>query len=170
MRFQAETDLKDLLYIQKDECSYRIQMHPVAKTGIKKPIENLLMIRVPEMRGKTRKQIKEGYPEDIRLKRIILFGAGASTPFYEPSLTTQLLTDRLSDAAIWTDLIGRFNVKMNGAASVHGDLVIETINRIRSLNADISFEGIVEIIDKVSSFSFGGGWQSLTHTTQILFS
>ena len=88
------------------------------------------------------------------MKKIVIFGSGASIPFFNPPLTTDFLTSKIKDRNLWEDLVSRFNNLMRGTNVIDLNIIIAAIERIDTINNKSNFEQIIEIIDKVSSYCF----------------
>lgn len=84
----------------------------------------------------------------------LIFGAGASIPFFEPQLTTQYLTDAISDKLKWQSIITKYSSTTESDLIPSSEEVIKTIEIIKEINPEYNFEQIAEIIDKIASLSF----------------
>ena len=83
----------------------------------------------------------------------VLFGAGASYPFYNTHLSTAYLTAQVRDHRKWNLMLNKFRVQ-NVDNDVSPNLQA-TLSVLQSrLNADLHFEQLAEIIDKMSSVMF----------------
>ena len=84
----------------------------------------------------------------------ILFGAGASIPFFNESLTTKYITDQILNFDNWKYVIKKLNSVNYGnyqLISLHDiEPVLEQISRIIN-RGNLNFEDVAEIIDKISS-------------------
>ena len=87
--------------------------------------------------------------------KTFIFGAGASIPFFEPTLSTAYLTGKVCDKAEWDRVMEKYQ-KCNGKnhMMVSSDTVINIINQIRSVQLEANFEQMAEVIDKISSYGF----------------
>lgn len=85
----------------------------------------------------------------------MIFGAGASVPFFNPILNTQYLTDKVSNIDEWTRIISKYKDKKgDGYSIVDPDEVIGIIDIIKSNKPNANFEEIAEVIDKISSYGY----------------
>lgn len=86
----------------------------------------------------------------------LIFGAGASIPFFYPHLTTQYLTDKISCKEEWDRIIQKYNTykEEKTIPIVASDIIIDVIDRIKRLKDYTNFEEIAEVIDKISSWGF----------------
>lgn len=107
-------------------------------------------------------------------KTVIIYGAGASIPFYRPPIDTRALTCEILRKERWRSLIGRYtNVMDAGVDEVSWEpvqccilqalKVLETddseeLNRFKE---SFSFEELIELVDKYCSYSICGGVQSI---------
>lgn len=83
----------------------------------------------------------------------IIIGAGASVPFFRPSLSTSFLTNKVSSRDIWVHMIQKYRSSETDNEIAEPDEVMSVINCIRKYS-DANFEEIAEIIDKLSSIGF----------------
>ncbi len=87
------------------------------------------------------------------MQQTIIFGAGASVPFFEPRLTTRYLTNKITDRNEWKRVMGKYRSYVdNTIATV--DQVMKVIDRILFYYPTANFEQIAEVIDKLSSYGF----------------
>lgn len=85
----------------------------------------------------------------------MIFGAGASVPFFNPVLNTQYLTDKVSSKDEWARIISKYKDKKgNGYSIVDPNEVIDVIDIIKSNKHNANFEEIAEVIDKISSYGY----------------
>ncbi len=85
---------------------------------------------------------------------IIILGAGASIPFYSPKLTTDYLTKVVLDTTKWNDIVIRYNNSIPAhATGVDVSVVQQVFHNVSTAHRDYNFEQILEIVDKISSFS-----------------
>jgi len=90
-----------------------------------------------------------------KMNIILMLGAGSSIPFYNPRLSTQHLTNVISNQVSWNDLVSRYtdiigpNVNM-----VNTNTILQTLATIKKSHPNYNFEQIIEIYDKISSFNF----------------
>lgn len=85
--------------------------------------------------------------------KTLIFGAGASIPFFDPHLSTSFLTSKIKDIAEWNRVISIYKSKTNNSIASASDIV-KTINDIISLMPQANFEQIAEVVDKLSSYGF----------------
>lgn len=89
----------------------------------------------------------------------ILFGAGASIPFFDTSLTSTYITEQILDIANWEKVLKKLT-----KANKYGYNLID-INEVKpvlcylsNLNEigcfNLNFEDIAEVLDKLSSYGF----------------
>lgn len=90
------------------------------------------------------------------MKRTLLLGAGAATECYDPPLTTLRVTEAVTDPARWEDLLKRYTALMDKANHIECADVLDLLRRLRALDPAMTFEELIECIDKVSSFHFTG--------------
>ena len=91
--------------------------------------------------------------KQIRMQTII-FGAGASVPFFEPRLSTLYLTNKVLDINEWDRIMKKYRqYEPNNVLATPED-VMDVISAIRGLNPDAHFEQIAEVVDKISSTGF----------------
>ena len=89
------------------------------------------------------------------MNNILILGAGASIPFYDPRLSTAHLTAIISDTNKWNNIVGRYtNIMGANTNMVNTQTVFQVLNNIRQAHPDYNFEQIIEIYDKISSFNF----------------
>lgn len=85
--------------------------------------------------------------------KTLIYGAGASIPFFEPPLTTKYLTNCVLCKLKWQNIIAKY-AKHNTFTVPTYQEVIKIIEIIKGINPDYNFEQIAEIIDKIASWSF----------------
>ncbi len=85
--------------------------------------------------------------------KTILFGAGASIPFFSPQLTTNYITTKVCDIQEWDRIICKY-ITSNGRNHllVSSNKIIDIINSVRNFRKNANFEQIAEVIDKISSY------------------
>ena len=87
------------------------------------------------------------------MKTTILFGAGASYPFYKPHLSTKYITSRVKLESNWQDMLSNYRY-----VNVEGYLEPDIMPWINFLNGsgneDLNFEQLAEIVDKISSVQY----------------
>jgi hypothetical protein len=98
----------------------------------------------------------------------MIFGAGASIPFFKPTLTTEYLTQQILNPEKWREVIDRYNDSLEKRGiQITTNEVISFLYKIKSKFPKYNFEQICEIVDKISSFSFGP-WPGITLFSDIL--
>ena len=85
--------------------------------------------------------------------KTIIFGAGASIPFFEPHLSTSYLTNKVKDKTEWDRVISIYKSKTTNSIALASDIV-NTINCILTFIPDANFEQIAEVVDKLGSYGF----------------
>ena len=87
--------------------------------------------------------------------RTLIFGAGASIPFFTPTLDTAYLTDKVCSKVEW-DRVHESYIHYNGKNQklLNNEIVIRIINEIKHIQPKANFEQIAEVIDKISSWGF----------------
>lgn len=89
------------------------------------------------------------------MNNILILGAGASIPFYNPRLSTTHLTTVISDQNKWNNIVGRYtNIMGANVNMVSTQTVLQVLNNITQSHPNYNFEQIIEIYDKISSFNF----------------
>ena len=90
-----------------------------------------------------------------KMNNILILGAGASIPFYNPRLSTTHLTTVISDQNKWNNIVGRYtNIMGANVNMVSTQTVFQVLNSITQAHPNYNFEQIIEIYDKISSFNF----------------
>lgn len=89
------------------------------------------------------------------MKTTILFGAGASYPFYKTHLSTNYITSQVKLENNWQDMLSKYRHE-NVEGYIEPDIMpwIDFLNGPD--NEDLNFEQLAEIVDKVSSAQFDG--------------
>ena len=85
---------------------------------------------------------------------VVIFGAGASEPFFLPPLSTASLTELVRDWSKWDDILSRYHAIARLANPIQLPAIRELLNRIQKVCDDPNFEDITDIIDKVASYHF----------------
>lgn len=87
------------------------------------------------------------------MKTTILFGAGASYPFYKTHLSTDYITGEVKQKDNWLNMLSTYYVENEGEYQ-EPDIMpwISFLNG--SSNEDLNFEQLAEIVDKISSTQF----------------
>jgi hypothetical protein len=89
------------------------------------------------------------------MNNILILGAGASIPFYNPRLSTSHLSTVISEQNRWSNIVTRYtNIMGANVNMVNVQTVLQTLNRIIQAHPQYNFEQIIEIYDKISSFNF----------------
>ena len=83
----------------------------------------------------------------------ILFGAGASYPFYTTHLSTAYLTEQVKDKSNWRHVLRKYNE--NNVDGYECPDIDEAVRIITSpTNSKLNFEQLAEIVDKVYSVKY----------------
>ena len=91
----------------------------------------------------------------------VLFGAGASYPFYKNHLSTAYLTEQILSPARWTKVIKKYNELIGDKWFPSSDEITQLLFCIKNIYENIqykekkdflNFEQIAEIVDKVSAW------------------
>jgi hypothetical protein len=89
------------------------------------------------------------------MNNILILGAGASIPFYNPRLSTAHLTTVISDQNKWNNIVGRYTNIMGATVNmVNTQTILQLLSKITQAHPNYNFEQIIEIYDKISSFNF----------------
>ena len=84
----------------------------------------------------------------------IIFGAGASVPYFEPRLSTSYLTSKVSDINEWDRVMKKYRqYEQRNVLATPAD-VMSVIDDIKRLKPDANFEEMAEVVDKISSAGF----------------
>lgn len=83
--------------------------------------------------------------------KIILFGAGASIPFFERTLTTKYITDEVCSLNRWERTMGKF-WRVTKRHSLSAKKIVQLIKSIRKSIPDCNFEDIAEVLDKMAVY------------------
>lgn len=87
--------------------------------------------------------------------KTLIFGAGASIPFFKPVLNTAYLTNKVCDKTEWDRVIDKYRAYQGKNHMIVGSSIIMLIiDAIRNLQSTANFEQIAEVIDKISSYGF----------------
>lgn len=85
--------------------------------------------------------------------KTLIFGAGASIPFFEPKLSTKYLTDKIIDGQEWDKVIAKVkSIKGEDYIIAKTEIVLQIIQTIQKIKPNANFEEFAEVIDKLSSF------------------
>ena len=99
---------------------------------------------------------------------VMLFGAGASIPYFSPRLDTNALTDAVQNEDRWTSLISNYkSIKDDGVAEVDWSPIQCRIAQALSLQPCLNFEELIELIDKYCSYAIEGGHDSVTRPKRL---
>lgn len=91
-------------------------------------------------------------------KTVMIFGAGASVPFFYPRLDTKVLTRAVQNGDRWKSLIDRYTEVMDdGKGEVKWNPIQCRIRQALCVNQNLTFEELIEFIDKYSSYAIGDG-------------
>jgi hypothetical protein len=90
------------------------------------------------------------------MKTTVLFGAGASREFYKPDLTTDFLTATTIAVKRWERVLQRHADLRIDANAIEPSSVISTLEEIQRLRPNATFEDIIFLLDRVSSFEHDG--------------
>lgn len=87
------------------------------------------------------------------MKTTILFGAGASYPFYKTHLSTNYITSQVKQKNNWQDMLSKYR-HVNVEECQEPD-IMPWINFLNgSGNEDLNFEQLAEVVDKISSVQY----------------
>ncbi len=84
----------------------------------------------------------------------IIYGAGASVPFFNPMLNTSYLTNKVSDLNEWDRVIQKYRHYNQSDQIPSASMVVRVIDAIRAIKPKAHFEQIAEILDKISSIGY----------------
>ena len=90
----------------------------------------------------------------------ILFGAGASIPFFDIPLTTTYITKQILDIQNWKKVLKKLTIANNNNGNNLIDIseVEPVLRHLSNLNENgdfnLNFEDIAEVLDKLSSYGF----------------
>ncbi len=87
----------------------------------------------------------------------ILFGSGATIPFFQPRLTTKYLTDQVCNPQRWEAVVSNYRKHTTNTMADPSDIVtvLERISRLFDRKPfKKNFEVYAEIIDKIASLGF----------------
>lgn len=87
--------------------------------------------------------------------KTFIFGAGASIPFFAPTLSTSYLTNKVCDINEWQRVMDKYK-QNNGKNHImlSHNVVIALISEILNIYSNANFEEIAEIIDKICSYGY----------------
>ena len=89
------------------------------------------------------------------MKRILLMGAGASIPFFRPTLSTNLLTKVVLNRRAWREIIQGYNNSINpNRLQLQETYILNMLNEIYNVDNNQNFEQIIEVVDKICSYNF----------------
>lgn len=84
----------------------------------------------------------------------MIFGAGASIPFFMPQLTTAYLTAYILDKTNWDIVLKMQSHISPNDLTISSEEVISVLRIIKEINPYFNFEQLAEIMDKIASISF----------------
>lgn len=90
------------------------------------------------------------------MQQTIIFGAGASVPFFAPCLSTKYLTNKVKDRNEWNRVMSKYRLFDKDAMLASVNQVMAVIDRILLYQPEAHFEQIAEVIDKISSYGYDG--------------
>ncbi len=90
-------------------------------------------------------------------KTVMIFGAGASIPFFCPPISTDGLTELVQNETKWQKLLDRYNAEMRRASrllvcKVKWDPISRLSQRAREVKGCVNFEELIGFCDMYSSF------------------
>ena len=92
-------------------------------------------------------------------KTVMIFGAGASIPFFCPPITTDALTCAVQEEMKWKSLLERYTAVMgSGVGVVKWDSILCRIQQALNVKKNFNFEELIELIDKYSSYAFDSSY------------
>ena len=94
---------------------------------------------------------------------VVILGAGGSVQYFDPPLTTGLLSTAVCDAAKWTDLLNRYHRIARGANTIERQAVLDLLVQLQALGPKRNFEDYVEIVDKIASYAFDRSSDKILH-------
>ena len=100
-------------------------------------------------------------------RTVVIFGAGASQPFFEPALTTSSLTQVVMNWSRWSRILARYSRVAKGANSIHPPAVRLLLEHIPTLTDAPTFEDIADIMDKVGSYHFDHTHRKSLHAAML---
>lgn len=90
---------------------------------------------------------------------LLLFGAGASIPFFNPPITTSSITKHIADKGNWDRVIAICK-KYNPRFSLTADYVHSLIQVIANNNFEPNFESICNSIDNIAFVKMTREWNN----------
>ncbi len=93
---------------------------------------------------------------------VLILGAGASAPFFEPPLCTDTLTEAVKDKELWENLIRRYKEVARSTNPIEEQAIFDLLEELE-LVCDFNFEDIVEIVDKTTSYSLDSSNSKIYH-------
>ena len=89
-------------------------------------------------------------------KTLIIFGAGASVPFFSLPITSYALTCAVQREARWKGLLARYTTAMADAnCPVNWESISDLIGRAKVLKESVNFEELIGMFDMYSSYAIG---------------
>lgn len=87
--------------------------------------------------------------------KTIIFGAGASFPFYETHLSTRYLNSKINDIDSWINIINKYQeINDSSYPTPTPSDINDVISTIMSYMPNANFEQVAEVIDKISSYGY----------------
>ena len=85
--------------------------------------------------------------------KTLIFGAGASIPFFDPILSTSFLTEKIYNKEEWEEVISKYkSLKGDKYVLADTELVFKILSAIKRFRPEANFEEIAEVIDKIGSY------------------
>ena len=89
-------------------------------------------------------------------KTVMIFGAGASAPFFDPPLSTCALTSAVQNMTVWKHLLDRYKDAIgNLGCPVSPDSIAGLIQRSGQARRNLDFEELIGMVDIYSSYAIG---------------
>ena len=89
-------------------------------------------------------------------KTVMIFGAGASVPFFSLPITTDALTSAVQREARWKGLLARYTTAMaDGDCAVSWGPISDLIGRAKVIKESVNFEELIGMFDMYSSYAIG---------------
>jgi len=94
---------------------------------------------------------------------VLILGAGASVPYFDPPLTTTALTEAVCNRSRWTDILQRYHAIAQGANTIEKRAVFDLLDWLQNPGVQQNFEDYIEITDKVASYAFDSTGNTIFH-------
>src|SRR5260221_11036665 len=94
---------------------------------------------------------------------VVIFGAGASQPYFEPALTTSSLTQVVLDWARWRRILAKYRRVAKGANPIHPPAVRALLEDLHTVTTAPNFEDMADLVDKVTSYHFDHAHRKSLH-------